>query len=84
MPSEIGRLDRLIVVEVNKADTVMAKDIAKAAGSHQVFDIATVAGTLGHNNFSGSLALAQFNGGRNDMGMRIDDPIAMVFDQIGL
>ena len=63
---------------------MMAKDVAQAAGGHQVFDIAAVAWPFGNDDVRRPFAPAEFDGCRNHVRMGIDHFVAVIFDNIGL
>ena len=83
-PAEVDRLDRLVVVEVDERDLVMAQHVAEAAGGDEVFDVAPVAGAFRDQHLGGALAAAQFDHGGDDVRMRVDDLVAVVLDEVRL
>ena len=75
---------RLVVVQVDERDAMVPQHVAQAAGLHQVLDVAPVPRPLGDDHLGGSLALAQLDGGSDDVGVRVDHPIAVILDQVRL
>ena len=62
----------------------MAQDVAESAGADQVLDLAAMPRAFGDEDLRGPFPLAQFDDSRDDIGVRIDDLVAVVFDQVRL
>src|SRR6266851_9998396 len=77
-PAEVGRLARLIMVQVHERNTIVTQDVAEAARANQVFNISPVSRPLRDDNLGGPFSAAKLNHGRDYVRMSIDDLIAVI------
>src|SRR5260370_34556247 len=83
-PAEVGRLARLIMVQVPERNTIVTQDVAEAARANQVFNISPVSRPLRDDNLGGPFSAAKLNHGRDYLRMSIDDLIAVIFHEVRL
>src|SRR5262245_40486661 len=81
-PAEIRQLDGLVVIEIDKLHLVVSQHITKAAGSHQILNVAAVARSFGDDDLRRLLAAAQLDDGSDHARIGVDDLVAMIFNEI--